>query len=462
MNRYIPFPELQRRTPASVEELSELLRQAAASSTPVYPIGGGTALGYGGLPTKPGWGLSLQGLRRVVDYPARDLTITVEAGLTAAELQALLAQQGQRWPVDTPQPNRATVGGLVACNLSGPRRYAWGRLSDYVLGLTAVDGQGMVFSAGARVVKNAAGYNLCRLLAGSLGTLAVIAQVTLMVKPLPETTAFVVGDLEDWDAADRLLSSLGEVRVLPTAVELLAGPAWADDPWLGRIKPTAKARLAIGWEGSAKEVAWQIEQVVSAWQTEGVRDVQTVPDSDAQKVWRRLTEFSVPPSVEDVLANGLPPGPGRLASPCPDDPRENGISEVAEKWLPQQADGGGEGDGFLVVQASVLPSRVLPLMARWLQMDRQVSILAHAASGGLVGYFPLGTMEAVRWVREWIFPSIVAQEGAGQVLFLPSGVVLGPEDLWTPSPGQDRLVQAIKQRFDPQGILNPGRLGLGV
>jgi len=428
-----PFPEVQRFRPASLEELAELVRQAVASRTPIYPIGGGTSLRYGGLPTRPGWGLSLQQLRRMVDYPARDLTITVEAGLPVAELQTLLAQQGQWWPVDAPQPDQATVGGVVACNLNGPHRYAWGSVSDYVLGLTAVDGQGMVFAAGSRVVKNAAGYNLCRLLAGSLGALAVIAQVTLRVQPLPETTAFAAAKLEDWDLADRLLRQLMQSQLLPTAIQLAVGPAWTDDPVLGELKPPAKAWLIVGLEGSAKEVAWQVEQLQSAWQAEGLRQVQILREPQSQAMWRRLVEFPVLPGLDSRLANGLPPVPNA----------HHGVGE----------------ERFLVVQAGVLPSQVVALAARWVQMDRRISVLAHAGHGSLVGYFPLDGVDARRWLQESIFPSVSSQHGHVHVLSAPTGVVLSPAELWSQPPCQDRLMQAIKQRFDPDGILNPGRLG---
>ena len=113
--------------------------------------------------------LSLAKLNRVIDYPAADMTITVEAGMTIAELNRQLAAGRQWLPVDVPWPDRATVGGAIAVNAAGPRRYAYGTMRDYLLGFTAVDGTGMTFSGGGRVVKNAAGYNMCRLMAGSLG-----------------------------------------------------------------------------------------------------------------------------------------------------------------------------------------------------------------------------------------------------------------------------------------------------
>jgi glycolate oxidase FAD binding subunit len=112
--------------PADAAEVADVVREAAGQGTPIYPIGGGTCLRYGARPQLPGWGLSLRGLRRVVDYPARDLTITVEAGMTLAELATHLAAERQRLPVDIPSPDAATVGGALATNLSGPRRYAHG------------------------------------------------------------------------------------------------------------------------------------------------------------------------------------------------------------------------------------------------------------------------------------------------------------------------------------------------
>ena len=109
---------------------------------PLYPVGGGTSLDFG-LPAKAeGTGVSLAKLNRVVDYPARDMTVTVEAGVTMKELADLLAKERQRLPVDVPEAERATIGGVIATNWNGPRRYGEGSLRDYVIGIQAVDGRG--------------------------------------------------------------------------------------------------------------------------------------------------------------------------------------------------------------------------------------------------------------------------------------------------------------------------------
>ncbi len=216
------LPLTETIAPAQQADVAEAVCCAAGSGTPVYPIGGGTMLHYGVQPQRPGIGLSLAKLNRLVDYAAADLTITVEAGMTISDLNRTLGRQRQRLAVDVPQPDRATVGGAVATDAAGPRRYACGSMREYLLGFTAVDGTGNLFSGGGRVVKNAAGYNMCRLMAGSLGTLGVITQVTLMVRPMCETSAWVASPKTSLDVVEKLLAELVRSATRPVAIELLA------------------------------------------------------------------------------------------------------------------------------------------------------------------------------------------------------------------------------------------------
>src|SRR5260221_13588513 len=119
------------------------------------------------------------------------MTITVQAGITIAKLQVLLASENHRLPVDIPFPDRATLGGALAANASGPRRYGFGTLRDYLIGISTVNDEGHEVKAGGRVVKNVAGYDLCKLHIGALGTLGIISQVTLKLRPLVEETALL-------------------------------------------------------------------------------------------------------------------------------------------------------------------------------------------------------------------------------------------------------------------------------
>ena len=134
-------------------------------------------------------------------------------------------------------------------------------MRDYVIGITAVDGRGKPFKGGGRVVKNVAGYDFCKLLTGSLGTLGVITQVTLRLKPIPQRTALVAARVKNTTEAERHLAALIESTTTPVAIELLGGPAWADDPAVGELLASRDEALAlaVGIEGSDDEVKWMLD-----------------------------------------------------------------------------------------------------------------------------------------------------------------------------------------------------------
>ncbi|MCA9055384.1 MAG: FAD-binding oxidoreductase, partial [Planctomycetaceae bacterium] len=208
--------------PLSVGEVSRTIQSRFSDGgRPLQIVGGRTSLTQLALDRTPSETLTTTGLTRVIDYPARDMTITVEAGLRVEELQNLLAEQGQTLPIDIPAARRATIGGAVAANVSGPGRYGYGAFRDYLIGVRAVDGRGRLFAAGGRVVKNVAGYDLCKLLVGSEGRLAVIAEVTLKVRPLPEARTLVWLTMGDWDATEHALDGLTRTQTRPVAIEVV-------------------------------------------------------------------------------------------------------------------------------------------------------------------------------------------------------------------------------------------------
>jgi len=400
--------------PTDQAAVVEAVQSARQSATPIYPIGGGTRLDYGVTPKRPGLGLSLEGLNRVVDYPARDLTITVEAGVTVAELNRRLASERQRLPVDVPQADRATLGGAVATGESGPRRYLWGTLRDYVIGIEAVDGRGTTFSGGGRVVKNAAGYNLCRLLTGSLGTLGVMTQVTLMVKPMPETSALVACDAADLDTAEKLLAELVHTETLPAAVELLVGEAWRDDPVLATESGAAAARLVVGFEGTSAEVDWMVEHLPTEWQRVAGVSATEIRGDAALRVWSRLTEF---------------PALGAAAGD----------------------------DGQLVVEINVLPGATVEFIRLLGQVDPGCSIQAHAGDGVLRARLTGEPNEMAAMLSRSVRPAVGEAGGAMVVAASPRGADLSQTDVWGPPGREAAVLQAIKSGFDPDGILNPDR-----
>ena len=207
--------------------------------------------------------VDLQKMSSVVDYPARDMTVTVQAGMAVSELKKILAEEKQQLPIDE-FDSSITVGALVAGDIAGPRQYGYGTLRDYVIGIEAVDGRGRVFHAGGRVVKNVAGYDLCRLMVGSRGLLGILTQVTFKLKPLPEKTmlrSFRFGDVADLETALTELNVTAANPVLLDFEFVSATPAQqqtGDSIGDQELHPYS---LHVGVEGTPAACSWQVEEL---------------------------------------------------------------------------------------------------------------------------------------------------------------------------------------------------------
>jgi glycolate oxidase FAD binding subunit len=287
--------------PTSVDELRDCVRRHVTEGLAIYPQGGRTALDYGGIPRRPGVAVALNGLNRVIDYPAADMTITVEAGITLAELAKVLETEGQRLCIDAPQPDRATIGGIFATNSTGPRRYGWGRPRDQIIGVGFVTADANVIKGGGRVVKNVAGYDFPRLLTGSMGTLGIISHVTLKVRPKPEALAVVSASASDLDVVAHDMERLNTSSTRPVAIELLNPPA---SKLNGRSIPADSWSLEIAYEGNKDEVAWQVERL----RAELTSDVGLVSEgTDAAGMLASLRDLgSTARSLVQVVANIRP------------------------------------------------------------------------------------------------------------------------------------------------------------
>ncbi|HEV3004729.1 MAG TPA: FAD-binding oxidoreductase [Pirellulales bacterium] len=401
-------------TPADQAELAGVVHEAFARNTPLYPLGGGTAVDFGVVPARPGLGVSLAGLNRVVDYPSRDMTITVEAGIGMAELTAILAREGQRLPIDAGGAAEATLGGVVATNFSGPRRYGQGTIRDYLIGVSAVDGRGVAFKAGGRVVKNVAGYDLGKLLVGSLGTLAIISQITLKVKPLPHDSAFLSAAPRDFDQTESLLAALVDSRTTPTAIELVAGPVWQAEPELADARDLPAGRLLVGLEGTVPEVDWMVEQLGREWRELGMPTFDVHLGEAAGGIWSRLTEFPA------------------------------------------------QGESPLVVKFNVRPSAITTIVKLLLDVDPHASLQAHAGNGIVIGRLSeFSLADASRVLIQRLQPAAVAAGGNVIVWSCRCGE-LTRQAIWGANRGDAELMRSVKRRFDPKGLLNPDRFVYGT
>ena len=211
----------------ALRQIAERIRAAAADHTLLRIRGGGTKDFYGEPPQ--GEALSTVALSGVTSYEPSELVVTVRAGTPLAELEALLAEQGQCLPFEPPHfASAATVGGMVAAGLSGPARASVGAVRDYVLGAGLINGRGEVLAFGGQVMKNVAGYDVSRVLAGSLGTLGVIADVSLKVLPVAPAEATLAFECSQADAL-RLLNGWGG-QPLP-----LNASRWQEEGGTGRL-----------------------------------------------------------------------------------------------------------------------------------------------------------------------------------------------------------------------------------
>ncbi len=404
--------------PATADELSRFVSERTAVEAPafespaaIYPCGGRTALNFGYPPTIEGVEVSTAKLAKVIDYPARDMTITVEAGIRIDELIETLKGENQRLAVDIAQSHRATLGGAVATNTSGPRRFGCGTMRDYVIGISAVDARGRLFSAGGRVVKNVAGYDLCKMLVGSMGTLAIITQLTLKLRPMPETSAFVWATFASFADIDAALERLTTSETRPVAVEVLNSLAANQIVSEARCDvPADLPVLCIAFEGSQRETDWQTETLRNELATFNPGDMHVIATDGADGLWQALIEYQT------------------------------------------------FADAPLTFQANMLPSETPAFVE--LATGHGVSIQAHAGNGIVIGQLPdeTATVDAARQLITPLRQSTRQARGRGNLVIshcnsewkseLP--VFGDPEPSWP-------LMQELKKQLDPYNLLNPGR-----
>jgi glycolate oxidase FAD binding subunit len=358
-------------------------------------------LDFGLPPSRRGIGVDLTALDRVIDYPARDMTITVEAGITIHRLQELLHKEGQRLPIDVPSADRATLGGAMATNVSGPRRYGFGTLRDYVIGISVINDQGQETKAGGRVVKNVAGYDLCKLHVGALGTLGIISQATLKLKPLTEEAALVVCRCEP-DELETVLAALHKSRTRPVCIDVLSPQAAPELP------PSESAwAVIVGFEESGEAVRWQVQQLIKELSSCRTRGIDALACVVAEPVWKFLCDFQHrPQAVLSFKANMLPHA---VAGFC------------------QMAEG----------------------------LDATIQLQAHAGNGVVIGHVSGDmTVERATAMLRQLQPAAVQ----GNIVILrcpPAWKARLP--VWGQPRGDAALMAAVRDKFDPRRIFNPGR-----
>ena len=243
-------------TPASIEELAAIVKLAASERRTVTPVGGMTLLN-----DKPTTDLVINTthLDQIIEHEPADLIAIAQAGVTLKAFNEKLSENGQWLPLDPPDDGRATLGGVVATGLGGAQQLGYGRPRGSVIGMKLVMADGSVIKAGGRVVKNVAGYDLCKLFTGSYGTLGIITELTFKLRPRPAREATVLSTGSTFELLS-VARTILDARLFPVAVELVSA-AFANR--LGIETDRNDAALLVRFAGNEKGVAYQIQQATA-------------------------------------------------------------------------------------------------------------------------------------------------------------------------------------------------------
>jgi glycolate oxidase FAD binding subunit len=275
--------------PTDAQQIAGILRFASANGLSVMPTGGGTKIGWGNA-VAPEIELSTTRLSEVREHAWQDMTCTVQAGCTWAAMQAMLRSHGQMVALDPLWPERATVGGIVACNDSGALRLKYGSLRDLIIGMTMVLADGTIAKSGGKVVKNVAGYDIHKLLTGSFGTLGVITEVNFRLHPLEEHARTWTASLPAASSrVERFREPLGvlvDSQLVPSCVQMrlstseravdirIAGLPECLDEYGGRIRKMFSGFALI----ESEESAWGARQGLFEGHHSTVLKVSVLPD----------------------------------------------------------------------------------------------------------------------------------------------------------------------------------------
>jgi glycolate oxidase FAD binding subunit len=405
--------------PRDGQDVEAAVQWAVAEAKALEVIGGGSKRAIG-RPSQSDITLDLSGLTGVTLYEPEELVLSAKAGTPLAEIEALVAAHGQELAFEPTDygallggaAGAATIGGVMAANLSGPRRLKAGAARDHFLGVTAVSGRGETFKSGGRVVKNVTGYDLCKLLAGSWGTLAVMTDVTLKVLPRAETTETVlVLGLDDAAAVRAMTLAMGSACDVSGAAHLPATVA-ARMP-LSAVAAAGAAVTALRLEGVAPSVAHRRGALDSLLRPLGtLAHLEGVASAALWRALRDVTPFAAAGAAEDLLVWRLSAAPSHGA-------------EIGARIAAQTA-------------ADVIYDWAGGLI--WVALPPQEDAGAHIVRGALT------------------------EGGSGHATLIraPATLRAAVEVFQPQDEGVAALTRRVKEGFDPRGVLNAGRMWAGV
>jgi glycolate oxidase len=415
--------------PRTTEEVANTVRLCSAHGVPITPIGARTGLSGGALSWRGGVGLVLDRMNRILDIDERNLQVTVEPGVITQVLQEAVAAKGLYYPPDPSSRGSCTLGGNLAENAGGPRAVKYGVTRDFVLNLEVVLPSGEVIWTGANTLKNATGYDLTRLVVGSEGTLGIITKAVLRLVPLPKENRLMLVPFNDAGKACEAVSAVFRAGITPSALEFMERDAI---DWTLRFVPgvtitiaeDTQAHLLVEVDGNhGEELMRDCETILEVMERFGCGEVLFAESSaEKDKLWllrRRVAEAV----------------------------KSNSIYKEEDTVVPR----------------CLLPALLAKVKELGVRHGFQSVCYGHAGDGNLHVNIIKGGMSDAAWKNE--LPKAIRELFAYTVSLGGTlsgehgiGLVQRPYMDVAFDPVQLALMRGIKQLFDPQGIMNPGKV----
>jgi glycolate oxidase FAD binding subunit len=386
-------------TPVNRDQAAALMAELSAAKQTVAFVGGATQLDLGHAPERLDAVVRTERLNKMIEYAPSDQIVIAEAGMTLAALQRELAVSGQRLAIDPPLAARATLGGIVASNAFGPLRTRYGSIRDLIIGISFVRADGVTARGGGKVVKNVAGFDLPKLLVGSLGTLGLITTVSLRLHPLPLTEVTVLLTQQTAPDVRALVVQMRAAQLEPAAVF-----AWNDGDALS---------VAVRFEGFPTGVEEQKSRLLAL--SSGKARCQALDQAAGRELTKRHDEVRTAGSIRAKFAA-----------------------------LPASIE-------------SVMAEALRPLLDVF---DRAGLVYYPMLGLGFVTGEPRSAeraAEAIATARRFL-----EQQGGSLVLEVAGAELRARSDVWGSAPGALSLMRSVKARFDPDRLLAPGRFAAGT
>jgi len=414
--------------PGTIDQVSKVVAYANQQHVAILPRGNGTKMGMGGIPKKMDIILSTSRINRITDSDCENLTLSAESGITLSEVQRNLAKVGKGYflPLDPPFTDKATLGGIVATNSSGPKRLLYGAVRDLIIGTKAVFPNGDIVVSGGKTVKNVSGYDMCKLLIGSYGTLGILCEMTFKLLPLREKEATLLLSFSKIEEADGFVRELRGSQLVPSSIEILNAAAVRRMKYRMSMPPNGNYVVAVGVEGVVESIDRQVSEMSEMGKKYGVLEAMTLDSEKHRAFWVAIRDFS------------------------------SGLTQ--------------EYPNAIVLKSNYLISKSGEMMGSYEKTAEEYGIdfalICHCGNGILYSYTLAG-----KDLRSKIESSVEligkltseAVKNGGNLVVESSPLLIKKRvDVWGASRSDYPVMRRLKEQIDPAGILNRGRFVGGI